>query len=104
MPCLVDMKIGRLPDAELTSYSLLEAKRVSLETKVSSDTNMTVNLCPLLVKSSVTSVIEVTSAEKTRLKRVANSFSVQVPAHEFLCNPVRSLFSSFAAPKEQDVQ
>ncbi len=35
--------------------------------------------------------------EKGKLKRVANSFCVQVPVNEFISNPVRTLFSSFIA-------
>ncbi len=39
--------------------------------------------------------------EKGKLKRVANSFCVQVPASEFVMNPVRSLFSSFIASENE---
>jgi hypothetical protein len=35
--------------------------------------------------------------EKVRLRRVANSFSVQVPVIEFIGKPVQSLFSSFVS-------
>lgn len=63
---------------------------------------MTVNVCPLLVKSSHTSMIEVTTPEKSRLRRVANSFSVQVSAKKFFHNPVQSLFSSFANVADND--
>ena len=39
--------------------------------------------------------------EKGKLKRVANSFCVQVSASEFVSNPVRSLFSSFIASENE---
>lgn len=107
MPCLLDVKIGHLPEAELDgNMEWSEVKRTSLQTKGSSETdNMTVTVCPLLVKSSHTSMIEVTTPEKSRLRRVANSFSVQVSAKQFFHNPVKSLFSSFAnVPDTDDVQ
>jgi hypothetical protein len=42
-----------------------------------------------------------TFIEKCKLKRVANSFCVRVPASEFVMNPVRSLFSSFIASENE---
>jgi hypothetical protein len=104
MPCLLDVKIGHLPEAELDgNMEWSEVKRASLQTKGSSETeNVTVNVCPLLVKSSHTSMIEVTTPEKSRLRRVANSFSVQVSAKQFFHNPVKSLFSSFANVADAD--
>jgi hypothetical protein len=39
--------------------------------------------------------------EKGKLKRVANSFCVQVPVNEFISNPVRTLFSSFIASQNE---
>jgi len=39
--------------------------------------------------------------ERGKLKRVANSFCVQVPASEFVMNPVRSLFSSFIVSENE---
>lgn len=39
--------------------------------------------------------------EKAKLKRVPNSFSVQVRASEFVMKPVRSLFSSFKGSENE---
>ena len=59
---------------------------------------MTLNLCPFVSDKLINnnSSIEITSLEKVYLKKVANSFSVQVSANKFVVNPVKSLFSSFA--------
>ena len=48
-----------------------------------------------IINEFVYSLITVLYSAKVRLRRVANSFSVQVPATEFIVNPVKSLFSSF---------
>lgn len=40
--------------------------------------------------------------EKAKLKRVPNSFCVQVRASEFVMKPVRSLFSSFKGESENE--
>lgn len=55
------------------------------------------NVCPFVSDKVLNNsqAIEITTLEKVRLRRVANSFSVQIPTTEFIVNPVQSLFQSF---------
>ncbi len=100
------MQMNQLPASEISSKQtsekklwdeMLENRHASFITNESLNADLTVTVSPFVSDKLSTNnqSIEITTLEKVRLRRVANSFSVQVPATEFIVNPVKSLFSSF---------
>lgn len=104
--CLADF--GQLP---APSKLMLDSGETSFQNTISSfmtneslnSVNPTVEVSPfvaqkLLETSKQTnspSSIGITTLETGKLRRFANSFSVQLPVIDFIVSPVQSLFSSF---------